>query len=104
MEAHTPILVVEGLDVLAFSSVESAQRHLEPWWIKEDRGRIYDASGHRMTAVCHGQRVVLSVGDASVAQEEELSAALRAHFRATAKPAFADEKSLSQLIAAIPVR
>jgi hypothetical protein len=105
VEAQAPILIIEGLDVLAFSSVQAAQRHLEPWWVKEQRGRVYDATGRSMRAVCRGQRVVLSVDCDNAVHEDEVSAALRAHLRAIGKPKLADENSsLSQMIAAIPVR
>lgn len=105
MEAQAPILVIEGLDVLAFSSMAAAQRHLEPWWVKEERGLVYDASGRRMKAVCRGKSVVLSVDREGGMREGELSAALRAHFRAIGKPTLADESSsLSQMVAALTVQ
>jgi hypothetical protein len=105
MEAQTPILVIEGLDVLAFSSIEAAQRHLEPWWVQEERGFVYDASGRRMKAVCRGQSVILSVDREDRTREGELSAALRAHFRATGKPRLADQSSsLSQMVAALTAK
>jgi hypothetical protein len=102
MEAKYPILIIEGQDVLAFSSLESAERYLEPWWVNEGRGRVYDARGHRLTTTCDGQRVILRIGQTGPGQEHELRAALRAHFRARGKPTLDDEKlSLPQLIATL---
>src|SRR2546429_258091 len=98
MEPALPILVVEGLDVQAFSSILSAQSYLESWWIKEERGRVYDAHGCRMIATCRGQRVSLSLDHSSPPQEYELAAVLRAHFHAVGRPGVGDDCSLPELV------
>ena len=45
-----PIIVVEGFDVTLHSSLEDAERFLEPWWARQHEGAIYDAAGHCLTA------------------------------------------------------
>ncbi|PTU29146.1 hypothetical protein [Stenotrophobium rhamnosiphilum] len=45
-----PIFVIEDLDVLLFKCVEEAQRFLEPWWVIEKRGVIFDALGVQLSA------------------------------------------------------
>jgi hypothetical protein len=103
VEAQPPILIVEDLDVIAFSSVEAAERYLEPWWVTENCGRIYDASGRRMDATCRGKRVFLDV--TSEDKESELSSVLRAHLQAIGNPICKDSTAnLSRLLAALPAR
>ena len=104
MQPALPILIIEGLDVQAFSSVQSAQSHLETWWVKEQRGRAYDAHGRRMVATCRGQQVLLSLDAGTLPQQDELAQALRSHFRAIKKSNVRDDSSLGELVAALTPR
>lgn len=101
MEMKLPILIIEGLDVQAFPSVQSAQSYLEPWWVMEERGQVYDASARRITASCRDQKVVLNLDPASAPQVESLAKILRAHLRATGRQDVKDDVDLAALIAAI---
>lgn len=104
MEPALPILIIEGLDVQAHPSVQSAQSDLETWWVRERRGRVYDANGRRMTATCQGQHVLLSLEADSPPEQDELAAAVRSHFRAINSPNVTDDSSLRDLIAALAPR
>ena len=87
-----PIFVIEGLDVSVYSSVDDAQRSLEPWWIKEDRGDVYDAEGRLMQGEAGRIRVTLSLSEEYPAHAEELENALRAYLRAIGSPAGNDQE------------
>jgi hypothetical protein len=49
-EIVLPIIVVEGHDVDLHFTVGDAENALEPWWVKQHEGAIYDATGHRLSA------------------------------------------------------
>lgn len=46
-----PIIVVEGFDVSLHSSIEEVEKWLEPWWVRQNEGSVYDASGNLLKAI-----------------------------------------------------
>lgn len=100
--ALMPIFMVEGRDVVAFSSVEEAEGYLEAWWVNEKRGEMFDAAGNALIPRVSGSRVSLSYAAALPNEKGRLAAALRAHLIAKGEGVFADgEYALPELVDAI---
>lgn len=82
-----PIIVIEGHDVSLYSSIEEVEKWLEPWWIKQNEGSIYDASGHRLTATVLADKVAgrtrekvqILTDTSAIETSEELRSALVGH-------------------------
>lgn len=91
-----PIVVVEGYDVSFYSAIEEAEKALEPWWVRQHEGVIYDAVGHRLAATVIAEKdplpFPLGVGvrervrivtEAPLVDAEELRLALIGHLQAS---------------------
>ncbi|MBI5026390.1 MAG: hypothetical protein HZC12_06650, partial [Nitrospirae bacterium] len=73
-----PIFVVEGLDdVYVYATVEDAQLALEPWWVKQKEGVVYDAEGRLLQLKAGDINVTISLGEASPTHADELESVLR---------------------------
>jgi len=95
--ANLPIIVVEGFDVSLHSSISDAENWLEPWWVRQNEGLIYDAGGHRLTTVVLEikephlfgtkvrEKVQILTGASDVDASDELRSALIAHLKAAGK-------------------
>lgn len=55
-----PIFVIEGLDIVAFNSIEAAEQFLEPWWVKEKLGKVYDSEGRLLELIAEDSTVKIS--------------------------------------------
>jgi len=76
-----PIFVVEGLDIGIYASAEDAMRDLEPWWVRQKEGLVYDAEGRMLTPEISGLRVTELIPEDPPAHAKELEAALRAFLK-----------------------
>lgn len=95
--SRLPIIVVEGFDVSLHSSIEDVEKWLEPWSVRQNESIIYDASGHRLTAIVVVDKVPHLFGtrlrektqiltDTPVVDaSEELKSALIGHIKALGK-------------------
>lgn len=99
-----PIIVVEGLDVTAYSTREEAQCALEPWWVTERCGFAYDAEGRRLRAEVIGPHVLLHADGDRPMHAEELAASIRAHLRAVGRHGVRDDSLLSELVSELTPR
>jgi hypothetical protein len=78
-----PIFVAEGLDIRIFQSIEDAERSLEPWWVEENLGKVYDAQGRLLRLQTGDKRVRILSWEAEPAHAGELKALLREFLKAT---------------------
>lgn len=78
-----PFVVAEGLDISIFSSLEDAQSWLEPWWVEEKRGRVYDSQGRLLQLEADSAHVRISLGESEPAHAAELESLLRSFLQAT---------------------
>ena len=76
-----PIFVVEGLDIGIYDSVKDAAQALEPWWVQQKEGSVYDAEGRLLTPEISGPRVVELIPEDPPAHAGELETALRAFLK-----------------------
>ncbi len=53
------VFIIEDRDIRVFSSRTSAEDYLEPWWVEERRGRVFDAAGTEYAASSVNGVVVL---------------------------------------------
>ena len=67
-----PIFVAEGLDIRIFDSVEDAERSLEPWWVEEGLGKIYDAQGRSLGLKVSNKRVSIFLKEEDPTSTDEL--------------------------------
>lgn len=82
-----PIFVVEGLDnVNVFDTVEDAQRFLEPWWVKQKEGAVYDAEGRLLRLDTDKIRVTISIEEEEPMHANELENILRSYLKAGGEP------------------
>lgn len=74
---NPPILVIEwAADVSVCTSVEEAALSLEPWWVEQNRGAVYDAEGRRLALSVDKYNVRISLGDDVPADPSELRSIL----------------------------
>lgn len=113
-EILLPIIVVEGHDVDLHFTVEDAEKALEPWWVRQHEGTIYDAAGHRLSVEIVAQKgspfpfgtgahekIRIVTGTPLVDAREELRRALIQHLLASGEVHGSDSIStmpLSELI------
>lgn len=92
-----PIFVTEGLDIRMFQSPEEAERWLEPWWVREDRGKVYDAEGRLLKLKVGDKRVIILSWEAEPVHAEDLRALLSAFLQITHNEKF-ENRALPDLI------
>lgn len=76
-----PIVIAEGLDISAFQSIEDAERCLEPWWVAERRGRVYDSRGRLISLEASATKVRIRSWEDEPTHATELERLLREYFR-----------------------
>ena len=82
-----PIFVVEGMDdVYVYASVEDAALSLEPWWVEQKEGSVYDAAGRLLHQEVVGYDVALSLLENCSANPHALESILRNYFKAIGEP------------------
>jgi len=81
-----PIFIVEGLDVSVHDSVESAQRWLEPWWVEQKLGKVYDSVGTLLKLKITGKRVLILPGEQTAGHAKELESILRRFLKEIGEP------------------
>ena len=78
-----PIIVAEGLDISFFQTVEDAERSLEPWWVEENLGKVYDAQGRLLRLQAGDRRVSILSWGIEPTHAEELKSLLREFLKVT---------------------
>jgi hypothetical protein len=96
-----PIFVWEPNDLMAFDSVEAAERFVEPF--DADEGEVYDSDGRRLRFEVLGGDVFLVADEERASHQGDLRQALLQAFTAVGEPARADQ-SLNSLVAAASKR
>lgn len=81
-----PIFVAEGLDIGIFETVEDAERSLEPWWVEEGLGRVYDAQGRLLVLKVKGKRVSIQSSELEPSHVEEMKSLLREYLKVRSAP------------------
>lgn len=82
-----PIFVVEGLDdVYVYATIEDAQLALEPWWVEQNLGVVYDAEGRLLKLAAGEKYVYISPGEVEPMHAAELEAILRSYLKAIGDP------------------
>ena len=82
----SPIFVVEGLDIGVYATVEDAKLSLEPWWVEQNLGVVYDAEGRLLKLDSGDKSVYISLGEAEPTHAAELEAILRSYLKAIGDP------------------
>ena len=82
----TPLIVAEGLDLHFYNSADEAGKSLEPWWVLEERGRVYDAEGRLLKLETDKHRVRVLQGEDIPKHSEELRSLLHAFLAAVNQP------------------
>lgn len=85
-----PIFVVEGLDVTVHKCLEDAQNWLEPWWVRQKEGFVYDAEGRLLKLEARNKRVTISLGEEEPTHASELETILHNYLRAIGEPIGSD--------------
>lgn len=92
-----PIIIVDGFDVSLHSSIDEAEKWLEPWSVRQSAHKIFDALGHLLSAVvvvdkaAHlfgtsiHEKVRILMDDPVVDASGELKCALIGHLKASEK-------------------
>lgn len=88
-----PIFVAEGIDVRVFQSAEDAGRALEPWWVLEKRGQVYDSKGRLLRLKTGKHRVKVLMGERSPDHANELRSLLIDFLRTKNSEADLDQES-----------
>lgn len=85
-----PIFIAEGLDVRVCRTAEEAGHELEPWWVQENRGQVYDSEGRLLRLEAGKIRVKVLQGDSTPTHAGELRSLLRKFLKAVNDPAAID--------------
>jgi hypothetical protein len=85
-----PILIAEGLDISIFQSIETALQALEPWWVEEKLGSVYDAQGRHITLKAENHRVGILMWEAEPTHAGELTSLLRDFLKFSNNPSGID--------------
>lgn len=84
--ASLPIIVVEGMDdVYVYPTIDAAALSLEPWWVEEKRGAVYDAQGRLLLLAVSGNNVEISLGEIIPNHSSELREILRSFLNGTGR-------------------
>ncbi|MBI4950304.1 MAG: hypothetical protein HY955_09195 [Deltaproteobacteria bacterium] len=82
-----PIFVVEGLDdVYVYETIEDAQRSLEPWWVKQKEGAVYDAEGRLLRLETDNIRVTIHLEEMEPTHASKLENTLKSYLKAIGEP------------------
>jgi hypothetical protein len=85
-QLEPPIFVVEGLDISVHDTVESAERSLEPWWVNEECGSVFDASGRLIQLKAGKHRVRIESWEEVPAHADELRSFLSDYLKLKGHP------------------
>ncbi|MHC1725324.1 MAG: hypothetical protein AB9866_04805 [Syntrophobacteraceae bacterium] len=89
-----PIFVVEGFDVLAFSSLDQAENKLETIDVRNNVYRAFDAEGHLLDLQITTNRVAIILAEEKPNHVAELELVLRNYLKSLGHEAGSDPKCL----------
>jgi hypothetical protein len=95
-----PIFVVEGWDdVYVYETVEEAALSLEPWWVEQSEGAVYDSEGRLLELGIDTHNVLISVSEETPRHSSNLRSILLSFLSAVGEEVENDsDSSLAALV------